>query len=327
MLQDANRAQILARPTLTTIDNNVSVINVGQSIPVLAGTSNSIGVVQQNVTYVNAGLTLQIQPRTNEDGLINMIVAISRSTVDRANGLEVSNGAAGVAGTTLTPAFNQTVAQTRVTAYDGQTVVIGGLISKSRESTSRRVPWLADIPIAGALFRYDKEIENRTELLVVMTPRVINANDANKMDMIKMVESSRMSWCLADVLNMYGDKGLSAGNGLWGPAASPLIYPDETPTVDLDSKAQGSPTVITPVNPQPMVEPGYQEIVQPQLYLGDPNMSVPQPQNVQPQNAQPLNVQPQYIQPQYVPNNSSSTRNSQGSLIQGSVNKGSPTTR
>jgi hypothetical protein len=165
-----------------------------------------------------------------------------------------------------------------------------------------------------------------------MTPRVINANDANKMDMIKMVESSRMSWCLADVLNMYGDKGLSAGNGLWGPAASPLIYPDETPTVDFDSNAQGSPTIITPMNPQPMnpqpmVEPVYQEAVQPELYLGDPNNPVPQLQNVQPQNAQPLNVQPQYIQPQNVPNSSSSTRNPRGSLIQSSVNKGSPTTR
>ncbi|MCY3005928.1 MAG: hypothetical protein NTV29_08115 [Planctomycetota bacterium] len=63
MLQDANRAQILARPTLTTIDNNVSVINVGQSIPVLGGTSASVGIVQQQVNYVNAGLTLQIQPR------------------------------------------------------------------------------------------------------------------------------------------------------------------------------------------------------------------------------------------------------------------------
>jgi hypothetical protein len=327
MLQDANRAQILARPTLTTIDNNVSVINVGQSIPVLAGTSNSIGVVQQNVTYVNAGLTLQIQPRTNEDGLINMIVAISRSTVDRANGLEVSNGAAGVAGTTLTPAFNQTVAQTRVTAYDGQTVVIGGLISKSRESTSRRVPWLADIPVAGALFRFDKEIENRTELLVVMTPRVINANDANKMDMIKMVESSRMSWCLADVLNMYGDKGLSAGNGLWGPAASPLIYPDETPTVEFESNESTSPTILMPSNSQPTLEPSYQEMVQPELYLGDPNTLVPQSQTIQPQTIQPQIIQPQMVQPQYVPNNASSTRNPQGSLIQGGVNNVSPTTR
>ncbi|MFN6162368.1 MAG: secretin N-terminal domain-containing protein [Planctomycetota bacterium] len=297
MLQDANRAQILARPTLTTIDNNVSVINVGQSIPVLGGTVTNVGAVQQNVEYVNAGLTLQIQPRTNEDGLINMIVAISRATIDRANGLEVANGAVG-GGTTLTPAFNQTVAQTRVTAYDGQTVVIGGLISKSRSSTSRRVPWLADIPIAGALFRYDKEVENRTELLVVMTPRVVNFNDASKLDMIKMVESSRMSWCLADVLNIYGDKGLSPGNGLWGPAASPVIYPDESPTVEYESVPSGTSSEGYPMEGQRMLEPIPQEAVEGELFFGDPNSG--------------------NVSPNALPNEPTSSRNPRRSLIQGS---------
>jgi hypothetical protein len=294
MLQDANRAQILSRTSLNTIDNNVSVVNVGQSIPVLGGTVSNVNGIQQNVNYVNAGLTLQIQPRTNEDGLINMIVAISRATIDRANGLEVANGAVG-GGTTLTPAFNQTIAQTRVTAYDGQTVVIGGLISKSRASTSRRVPWLADIPIAGALFRYDKEVENRTELLVVMTPRVVNFNDASKLDMIKMVESSRMSWCLADVLNIYGDKGLSPGNGLWGPAASPVIYPDETPTVEFNnaSDGQGYPT-----EAQPMTEPIPQEPVEGQLYFGEPSDGNP-----------PATL---------FPSEPTSSRNPRRSLIQGS---------
>ena len=331
MLQDANRAQILARPTLTTIDNNVSVINVGQSIPVLGGTAASVGIVQQNVNYVNAGLTLQIQPRTNEDGLINMIVAISRATIDRANGLEIASG--GVAGgTTLTPAFNQTIAQTRVTAYDGQTVVIGGLITKSRASQSKRIPWLADIPIAGALFRFDKETENRTELLVVMTPRVINFNDANKMDMIKMAESSRMSWCLADVLNIHGDKGLSAGNGLWGPATSPTIFPDETPTVDYESNEtkiihpnmpsemqmltdpmQQQPMQQQMLQPmqqpmqQPMLQPMQPESIESQLYLGDPNASIPS-------------------NPTY-PNEASSTRNPRRSLIQGNGSTNPPTQR
>jgi general secretion pathway protein D len=273
MLQDANRAQILAKPTLTTIDNNISVINVGQAIPVLGGTSANVGIVQQNVVYVNAGLTMQIQPRTNEDGLINMIVAISRATIDRTNGLEVVSGTnvAGETVTTLTPAFNQTIAQTRVTAYDGQTVVIGGLISKARTSQSRRVPWLADIPIAGALFRYDKEIESRSELIVVMTPRVINFNDANKLDMIKMVETSRMSWCLADVLNVYGDKGLSPGNGLWGPAASPVIYPDENPTVEFESiSPMGQPEGMI-LDSQAIPNSFPSEQLEGQMYFGDPS--------------------------------------------------------
>ena len=273
MLQDAKRAQILARPTLTTIDNNISTINVGQSVPVLGGTIASVGLAQQNVQYVQAGLTLQIQPRTNEDGLVNMIVAISRSVPDYTNNALVVGDGAG--GETRTPAFNQTIAQTRVTAYDGQTVIIGGLISKARQTNSRRVPWLADIPIAGALFRYDQEIEKRSELLVVMTPRVINFNDSSKLDMIKMVESSRMSWCLADVLNINGDKGLSPGNGLWGPAASPVIYPDENPTVDFEPNPTPVPAQRYPMEGQPIQDPTQLEPVEGEVYFGDPNNSSP----------------------------------------------------
>jgi general secretion pathway protein D len=251
MLQDANRAQILAKPTLTTIDNNISVVNVGKSVPILGNSTNTVSGVTQSVQYINTGLTMQIQPRTNQDGLINMIVAISRSSVSDADGLTIANGDQ----LSTTPAFNQTLAQTRVTAYDGQTVILGGLITKERSTVSRRIPWLADIPIAGALFRFDKQSESRTELLVIMTPRVINYNDPDKLEMIKQVESSRMSWCLADVLNLYGDKGLSPGNGLWGPASSPVIYPDETPTVDF----AGDPNNCPPgQNGQPMyVEPGF----------------------------------------------------------------------
>ena len=65
-----------------------------------------------------------------------------------------------------------------------------------------------------------------------MTPRVINFNNDEKLESIKQIESSRMSYCLADILNIHGDVGLSPGNGLWGPAASPVIYPDLQPTVD-----------------------------------------------------------------------------------------------
>jgi hypothetical protein len=68
-----------------------------------------------------------------------------------------------------------------------------------------------------------------------MTPRVINFNNDEKLEMIKQVESSRMSYCLADILNIHGDVGLSPGNGLWGPAASPIIYPDLQPTVEVEN--------------------------------------------------------------------------------------------
>jgi type II secretory pathway component GspD/PulD (secretin) len=239
-LQDANRIQILSRPRLMTIDNNIGVVSVGQSVPRIQGSTLGVTGTQQNISDVPVGLIMQIQPRTNQDGLINMIVSVNRSSLGNvADGVPVGFGPNGE--TILSPIINQTLTQTRVTAYDGQTVVLSGLISKTRTTRSRRVPWLADIPIAGALFRFDSEGEIRSELLVVMTPRVINNNDDEKLEMIKQVETSRMSWCMADVLNIHGDHGLSPGNGLWGPATSPVIYPDLQPTVE-SSNRRGSGT-------------------------------------------------------------------------------------
>jgi len=233
-LQDVNRVQILSRPQLMTIDNNIANIQVGSKVPRFNGQTVTNGIATNAVLDVDVGLLMQVQPRTNQDGLINMIVAITRSTLGpTSSGVAVGTDINGNA--ILSPIINTTEAQTRVTAYDGQTVVLSGLITKNRSTRSRRIPWLADIPLAGALFRFDTQIENRSELLVVMTPRVINFNNDEKLEMIKQVESSRMSYCLADILNIHGDVGLSPGNGLWGPAASPIIYPDLQPTVDYEN--------------------------------------------------------------------------------------------
>ncbi len=255
-LHDVNRVQILSRPQLMTIDNNIANIQVGSKVPRFNGQTVTNGIATNAVTDVDVGLLMQVQPRTNQDGLINMIVAITRSTLGpTASGVAVGTDINGNA--ILSPIINTTQAQTRVTAYDGQTVVLSGLITKNRSTRSRRIPWLADIPIAGALFRFDSQVENRTELLVVMTPRVINFNNDEKLEMIKQVESSRMSYCLADILNIHGDVGLSPGNGLWGPAASPIIYPDLQPTVDFDNGGGPRRMIIgepEQMNPAPTTE-------------------------------------------------------------------------
>ncbi len=243
-LQDANRVQILSRPHLMTIDNNIANVQVGSLVPRIQGSTLSTTGSQQSIQDIPVGLIMQIQPRTNQDGLINMIVAVTRSSLDQSTpGVQIATGV-------FQQIINTTQAQTRVTAYDGQTVVLSGLITKNRTSRSRRIPFLADIPLAGALFRFDSESETRTELLVVMTPRVINFNNDEKLEMIKQVESSRMSYCMADILNIHGDVGLSPGNGLWGPAASPVIYPDLQPTVDFENGS--GPRRMMPSEPDPM---------------------------------------------------------------------------
>src|SRR5207253_2536657 len=88
------------------------------------------------------------------------------------------------------PVINTTNAQTTISAYSGQTVVFAGLIQKNRQSQSRRIPYLADIPWLGALFRFDTENESRNELLVILTPRIIQTDE--DYEVLKQVESSRM---------------------------------------------------------------------------------------------------------------------------------------
>ncbi|MGB7346768.1 MAG: hypothetical protein WBD20_21280, partial [Pirellulaceae bacterium] len=153
-----------------------------------------------------------------------------------------------------------------LTAYTGQTVVFGGLIQKSRSNISRRVPVMADIPLIGNLFKYDTEQETRNELLVIMTPMLINGEQ--DLDYVKEAESRRMSWCLADVVEAHGDVGLNGGYGLWGPAVGNTIYPDVHPTVQnevvvSDVPLNGGSQIINDPTGQYRSQPASQPIGQP----------------------------------------------------------------
>lgn len=224
-LQTAGRVEVLNRPQLTTLDNREATATVGGQVPRVTGITQATGVTGQqfNVEDVSVGVILTILPRVSPDGLILMEVGVENSSVGDTNaGIPIGFSTTGQV--IRSPIINQTRAQTVVTAYPGQTVVFAGLISKSRNTNRSQVPFLGSLPLIGAAFRFDVESESRKELLVVLTPRLIQTEE--DYDTLKEVESSRMSWCLADVLNIHGDQGLSAGNGLWGPARAPVIFPD-----------------------------------------------------------------------------------------------------
>lgn len=225
-LQDAQRLQVLSRPQVTTLDNQSAFVQVGQRVPYATGTNNSVNGFSTQTQLINVGLLLGVTPRISPDGLVVMEIDAEKSDLNPGPGITIGIGADG---TPITqPIINTTLAQTTVSARSGQTVILGGLISKTRSYNSRRVPYLSDIPVLGRLFRYDSSTEERTELLIIMTPHIIK-NEADA-DWIKQVESDRMSWCLADVVEIHGDSGLSGGNGLWGPALPPPIYPDVDPS-------------------------------------------------------------------------------------------------
>ncbi|MGI9474042.1 MAG: secretin N-terminal domain-containing protein, partial [Rubripirellula sp.] len=228
-LQDAERLQILSRPQITTMDNTEGFVQVGRQIARVTGVINNGVAGTQIVTEdIEVGLIMSVRPRVGSDGLIIMDIDATRSERDENNGTVVPVG--DLAGNVVViDDIRRTTAQSVVAAYSGQTVIFGGLIQKIRLNRSRRVPFVADIPLLGHMFKYDFEAEERTELLVILTPMLVTGEE--DLDYIKETESSRMSWCLADVVEAHGDVGLSGGYGLWGPAVGQTIYPDLQPTV------------------------------------------------------------------------------------------------
>lgn len=228
-LQDASRLQILSRPQIMTMDNTEGFVQVGRLIARVTGVINNGLQGSQVVTEDSeVGLIMSVRPRVGADGLIIMDVDATRSARDDNNGTTVPTGSGNE--TVLINDIIQTTAQSVVAAYSGQTVIFGGLIQKERTAASSRVPYIADIPLLGNFFKYDRETEVRSELLVFLTPMLVTGEE--DLDYVKQVESSRMSWCLADVVEAHGDVGMSGGYGLWGPAVGSTIYPDLQPTVD-----------------------------------------------------------------------------------------------
>ena len=227
-LQTAGRLQVLSNPQITTMDGRSASTLVGQQVPRVQGVTAGTFGQTINATDIPVGLGLAVLPRVNQDGLILMQVQVQNSSIDDANaGIPVGFGPGGEV--IRSPIINSIEALTTVSAYSGQTVVFAGLISKKRVNTRSQIPLLGSLPWIGAAFRFDTETDQRRELLVVLTPRIIQTDE--DYETVKTIASSRMSWCLADVLNVHGDVGLTGGNGLWGPARSTTIYPDMQPTV------------------------------------------------------------------------------------------------
>lgn len=254
-LQIANRLQVLSRPQVMTVDNTTGFINVGQSFPRPTELNVSTqGSVTIGIEDIDVGITLQVTPRVGADGLIIMDIDASRKNVNFTTGQVI--GTSNTGEDIFVPAIDQSVARSTITAFDGQTVVFGGLIQKIRSNSSRRVPYLSSIPLLGVFFRYDAEQEERNELLVIMTPTLVTGDE--DLEYVKIEESNRMSWCLADVVEAHGNVGLSGGHGLWGPALGPTIFPDIQPTVDVfpaaDMPTNSAGRTVPPIYPNELID-------------------------------------------------------------------------
>jgi type II secretory pathway component GspD/PulD (secretin) len=222
-LQECRRLEVLARPQIMTLDNQPAFIQVGERVPRITNVQVTQTGTQNNTTLDNVGLILGVRPRISPDGLVVMEIDAERSELGPdAEGIPISINLAG--DVIRSPRIKTTTAQTTVAAVSGQTIVMGGLISKSTTRVNRRVPVLADIPILGELFRYDFDQGEKDELLIIMTPHVIeNEEDA---EVLKQEEAARINWCLSDLIEIHGDIGVRSRSGEWTDAETTVIYPD-----------------------------------------------------------------------------------------------------
>jgi general secretion pathway protein D len=167
-IAQAGRAKILSRPSILARNNQPATINVGQYVPLITSVSyNPLnGTPINSITYTTVGVTLQVTPFITADGLVQMMVSPSISSLDPTITVPI---AAGV----NAPVIDNRSADTVVVTADGQTVIIGGLMESDKSQTDTKIPLLGDIPLLGNLFKRRQRSNAQTELLIFLTPRIV----------------------------------------------------------------------------------------------------------------------------------------------------------
>jgi hypothetical protein len=226
-----------------TMDGQTALINVGQEIPIVTSSNvTATGIIQTNIDRRNVGVILQVTPRINPDGSVVMRVVPEISSV-RDQQVPLGNG---LFGTSL----NIQHVETTVVAGDGETVAIGGLITKRDQFDENKVPWFGDLPLVGALFRFRSLRQERTELMVILTPHVVRSRC--EADAILAEEARRIDWVLSDVVKVHGTSGmepiLAPAVGLPAPAAPVLEGPVLPPPRKLPDPPPAVPAVPAPAS-------------------------------------------------------------------------------
>jgi general secretion pathway protein D len=153
--------RILSKPRIAAQSGSTAKIITGDALPILTSIALSgVNGVQQQVQYVNVGVTLQIAPRVSGDGYVSSHVYCVVSSV---TGFQQGY-----------PTISQRQAETAATVRDGDSFVIGGLTQESSINTKDKVPLLGDIPILGQAFRTDKSSRSKTELYIIVTPHIVH---------------------------------------------------------------------------------------------------------------------------------------------------------
>jgi type IV pilus assembly protein PilQ len=154
-LEADNRGKVVSSPRVITADKKKAVISQGTEIPYLTAAASGA----TTVSFKPAVLELAVTPRITPDDRIIMDLEVKKDSVG-----QVFSGI---------PSVDTKKVNTQVLVDNGDTIVLGGIFEQETRNTTTKVPFLGDLPFVGILFRKTERIENKTELLIFVTPKIV----------------------------------------------------------------------------------------------------------------------------------------------------------
>lgn len=170
-MQKEGLAEVLAEPRVLTVDNKEAVIEITQHMALAKKVTYREGGQESTVEPIfgDVGVTLKVTPHLNNDEFVTMVIEPTVSSAQRSSFFPDE-----------AVDTRSRTARTTVMVKDSQTVVIGGLLRKDVVTTDFKVPILGDIPILGQLFRKSEDSETKTEVVLFLTPRILDAEELQR---------------------------------------------------------------------------------------------------------------------------------------------------
>ena len=173
-LSTITKVNVISTPTLTVMDNRTAMLQVGDQVPIQTSTSQSVAAsaapILSSIQMIDTGVILSVTPHVNDSGRVQLDIE-----------QEVSTAAPTTTSGIDSPTIQQRRVRTAVTVTDGDAVALGGLIQERSTVNKNAMPVLGDIPVLGNAFGTKDDQINRTELLIIIRPRVVrDSEDARR---------------------------------------------------------------------------------------------------------------------------------------------------
>lgn len=256
-----SRAKVISSPKVVTRNGETASIRVGQEVPTVSSqaVTNSGGVftggttvVPQTIQYRNTGVLLRVRPVIHAGDRID--VEISQ---------EISSAEATTTGVTTSPTIRNRNVETKLTLRDGATVMLAGMMSENNTDSDSGIPYLKDIPGVGALFRNSQRTRDRTELIILITPYILN--DAHDVEAATDAFQNSLGDWADSVRARVGASRAAVGRGSSediNPAIKGVPTPSETRSLPPPATPAGVVAPVVDTTPPAVPQQGEGRMIQ-----------------------------------------------------------------